>query len=427
MIKIKSDSKVTSFGGIHLIHSQVKAIKLDDFIGQQLGQRKVNSKYSFADMIISRLYTDLCGGECAEDIYFLEQTLEHLKGLRTPSADTILRLEGELSVPNIELTSTNQVINQLNINEQLNRFLVNTATFLKMLTPDQSGYCLDFDHQVIPTEKQDSTYSYKEQRGYFPGVASINNVPVYVENRNGNSSVKFNQLDTLRRIFAQLAQSGITPEHCRMDCGSYIKEVCDWLHNEQRCNFYIRANQSHQLLVKASESTDWQDIKMGKNHYQATSIKHEFGQNTYRVVCYRWPNKNGQVNISTNDAYSYLFIITNNRVWSEKQVIKFYNDRGNSERLFDIQNNDFNWKKMPHSYMPANTVYLIIMAACHTIYQWLVRLLSQHLPVIRPGHRLKKFIFRIISIAAKVTRSGRQQVVRLFTNLPIKHLLDRAP
>lgn len=37
--------------------------------------------------------------------------------------------------------------------------------------------------------------------GYFPGIASINNYPVYIENRNGNSNVKYKQAETLKRAY----------------------------------------------------------------------------------------------------------------------------------------------------------------------------------------------------------------------------------
>jgi hypothetical protein len=54
------------------------------------------------------------------------------------------------------------------------------------------------------------------------------------------------------------------------------------------------------------------------------------------------PNKTGQISAFTNDAKKYLFIITNDWGVSEKEAIVFYNKRGDSERVFDIQNNDFN-------------------------------------------------------------------------------------
>ena len=43
---------------------------------------------------------------------------------------------------------------------------------------------------------------------------------------------------------------------------------------------------------------------------------------------------------------------------TEEKAIEFYNKRGDSERVFDIQNNDFNWDSMPHSFLEQNTVYL---------------------------------------------------------------------
>ena len=61
--------------------------------------------------------------------------------------------------------------------------------------------------------------------------------------------------------------------------------------------------------------------------------------------------------------------MTNNYEMADKEVVEFYNDRGESERLFDEMNNDFLWKKMPFYGCPgkmdktgkaicAETVYL---------------------------------------------------------------------
>ena len=45
--------------------------------------------------------------------------------------------------------------------------------------------------------------------GYFPGIASINNYPVYIENRNGNSNLKYKQAETLKRAYGVLAEFGM--------------------------------------------------------------------------------------------------------------------------------------------------------------------------------------------------------------------------
>jgi len=168
-------------------------------------------------------------------------------------------------------------------------------------------------------------------------------------------------------------------------------------------------------LFNAPQSENWGHCEIGANNYGACSIEHVFGAHTHRVVCYRWKNKTGQVKTITGDDNCYLFIITNDRNKNEKQVIEFYNARGKSEKLFDIQNNDFNWNKLPYSFLGQNTVYLIVMAISNIIYQWIIKHFSKACDFIEPHFRLKKFRFRIICIAGKVIKSGRRTFIKLFT------------
>ena len=69
-------------------------------------------------------------------------------------------------------------------------------------------YDLDFDHEFIPTEKYDTKYSYKKERGYFLGIATIGEMLVGIENRNGNTNVRFHQKDTLGNIFERQTRRG---------------------------------------------------------------------------------------------------------------------------------------------------------------------------------------------------------------------------
>jgi len=63
----------------------------------------------------------------------------------------------------------------------------------------------------------------------------------------------------------------------------------------------------------------------------------------------------------TGDTFTYRSILTNDWQSSEKEVIEYYNQRGASEKLFDVMNNDFGWNHLPFSFMNENTAYLIIM------------------------------------------------------------------
>jgi len=415
-VKKTFNSNVTPFGGIHLIHEQLLAHGAIDFIDNQLGARVKTVGYNYSELLLSRIYTAFCGGNATEDVnYIRDNTLNHLKGLRIPSADTILRGDTELSVPCQSIETTSSKTNKININQRMNTFLVNSAIKFKQLDPNDNNLVYDFDHQFIPADKYDAEYSYKKEKGYFPGVAVISNTPIYIEGRNGNCNVKTAQLSTHKRALNLLTSKRVKPRYARMDCGSYIKEVTDYFHKENIL-FSIRASNSETLLSMAADTENWKPCTINFQDIEVNSFKYQFGNYNHRIIAYRMPNATGQKSVFTNDAKKYLFIITNDWDVSEKEAIVFYNKRGDSERVFDIQNNDFNWNSMPHSFLEENTVYLIIMALANIIYKWLLNIFAAVVDGLTKTSRLKKFIFRFINIVAKFTRSGRQTVIHLATN-----------
>ncbi len=415
MIK-NTDAKVTPFGGIHLIHKRLVSQNTVQFIDNELGKRAPLAEYNYSDILLSRIYTAFCGGNATEDVnYIRETTLNPLKKISIPSADTILRGDVELSTSCEFIETDSMSENKININPKLNTFLIRSAIKFNQLNPKDKALVYDFDHQFIPAEKHDATYSYKNKKGYFPGVATISNIPVYIEGRNGNCNVKTAQLSTHKRALSALKQEGVKPKTARMDSGSYIKEVTDYFHNEG-VDFFIRANNSETLLTQAVDAQNWKVCTINFQDMEVASFDYEFGKYTHRIIAYRFANKTGQVSALTNDAKNYLFIITDDFDISEKEAIKFYNKRGDSERVFDIQNNDFNWNSMPHSFLEENTVYLIIMAVAHIIYKYILGIFSEVVDGLSKTSRLKKFIFRVINIVAKFTRSARQDIVHFATD-----------
>ena len=411
-----TNTKVTPFGGIHLIHERLVSDKAVQFIDNELGSRGIGAEYNYSDILLSRIYTAFCGGNATEDVnYVRENTLNTLKKISIPSADTILRGDVELSTSCQFIETESMSENKININPKLNTFLIRSAIKFNQLNPKDKTLVYDFDHQFIPAEKHDATYSYKNKKGYFPGVATISNIPVYIEGRNGNCNVKTAQLSTHKRALSALKQEGVKPKVARMDSGSYIKEVTDYFHNEG-IDFFIRANNSETLLTQAVDTQNWKACTINFQDMEVASFDYEFGKHTHRIIAYRFANKTGQVSALTNDAKNYLFIITNDYEVSEKEAIKFYNMRGDSERVFDIQNNDFNWNSMPHSFLEENTVYLIIMAFAHIIYKYILGIFSEVVDGLSKTSRLKKFIFRVINIVAKFTRSARQDIVHFATD-----------
>ena len=74
-------------------------------------------------------------------------------------------------------------------------------------------------------KKANAKYSYKQAYGYFPGIVSIDGIIAYIENRDGNTLVKFHQADTLSRAFKQLHSYGLHIGIFRADCGSYSEDI----------------------------------------------------------------------------------------------------------------------------------------------------------------------------------------------------------
>jgi hypothetical protein len=66
--------------------------------------------------------------------------------------------------------------------------------------------------------------------------------------------------------------------------------------------------------------------------------------------------KNQQLDLFDGEKYKYRCILTNDHKSSEQEVIEYYNQRGASEKTYDIQNNDFGWRHLPTSEMSSNTV-----------------------------------------------------------------------
>ena len=64
-------------------------------------------------------------------------------------------------------------------------------------------YTLDYDGHIVENNKPDNAYNYKKTEGYYPVIASINKLPVYMQNRNGNTAESYNQLSVITKSLLQ--------------------------------------------------------------------------------------------------------------------------------------------------------------------------------------------------------------------------------
>lgn len=422
---IKSDP-ISAFGGVNFVFDYLNKINIDKLCNDSLPQMAHQSQYSWKDIFYSLQTVYLCGGDCIEDL----QT--HLKShfinnpfVKIASPDTVLRRLSELSEDTENCkTKRGVVTHQYCTNSKLENLNIDILKRLGVFKSDE--LTIDYDNTIVFNEKQDSKMTYKRAYGYQPGVSTINeNHILYIENRNGNSDAKSFQLETLVRMFDLLDSKKIKKiNNFRADAASYQYDVISYL-NEKVDHFYIGCRNSY-IEKYFSQVSNWEEMDTKEGLMEVGSIEitpfkpqakdAKKDAHVYRLVVKRKPKKDNQLDIFTQDSYDYRAIITNDFDKKTIEVASFYNQRGNMERQFDILKNDFGWDNMPFSSLNKNLVFLYFTAMFRNLYNKVIHHFSEKNDFLKPCFRIKKFIFRFITLPAKWITQGRQLKLRIYSS-----------
>jgi hypothetical protein len=415
---------INSFGGLNFISTEFDQLELPKLITSSLGSRSPLATYQYHDIIKNIWMILFSGGDCAEDIQTnLKSELSNVLNMKICSADTLLRVQKELSLTKETHLSKNNVVNEFSNNPFLNKLNLSILLLTKQLEQGNS-YVFDFDNQFIACEKYDAKKGYKMKRGYFPGIATIGKNIVYLENRNGNCNVKFKQEETLSNAYKLLKSNAISIKQSRMDCGSFTKAVIDVVQENSEL-FYIRAQRCCELTQLIKTVKEWEKVTIGSKEFEVASVNYTpfNGNKSYRYVVSRELRTSNQIDVFQGDSFIYRAIITNDNQMSDQEVVYFYNQRGACEKIFDEMNNDFGWGNLPFSFLEENTVYMLITAMCRNFYFYFIEKIAHKIPFIENTFRLKKFIFRFVVVPYKWIKKGGQKTLKLFTDKPYQLLI----
>jgi hypothetical protein len=421
MDKVKQSTKnVTAFGGLNFIYDAIRRSGIDTWLNAQMGSRSIFAHYSYADAVLSLFGNTLTQGSFVADLKVLKDKFIDQVFHKIPSPDTIEYICQELKQPNIVQQGPKNVVHELNYIERFNDLLVALAIKTKQLQEDKQGYVMDFDNVVIPTEKQDAKLSYKMVKGYHPNMAFIGRIPVHIENHNGNTPAKYQQAETLNRLFDNLDKHHIKIEHFRADSASYQKDVFD-LVTKRAKYFYIRMMDFEDIRMQCGKITDWKKVKINHQDKEVASIDYSPAESerTYRIVVTRHKREDRQIDLLSGSAYTYQGIVTDNYEKSEQEVIEFYNQRGDSEKSNCYLLNDFNLHHLPFPDMDTNTVYMYLMAMCATMFEWTKTILVDNkVKGINIAMRTKAICFHYITVAATFINHAREKIITVFSEQP---------
>jgi len=397
---------VNPHGGIVFLMDEMRLRGIPAVIDTHFGARPKQATYSFSDILLCWVYSTLCGNTSLESTKKVKVAFSEIPDHKHPSPDRIGDIFKSWATPNViydyENSSDDDKKHYFNINAPLNNLMLDIAMKLEMINKNDY-YMLDYDNTIIECEKQHDeacaiTYD-KSKRGYSPSVSFIGNIPVYIEGRSGMTPVTYRIEESVARSLNMLEQREIKIKMFRSDAGGYVKELTSML-DSRNIDFLIRFSHNERVYRHVKDLEEWQDVEINNKKCQLISTNYDFGKRKYRVVIKREFIRDKKfINQYTGDKYSYWSIITNNHFLSDKEIVLLYNERGKTELVFKDLKGDWNWDKLPFSYLNYNISYMCISAIGSIMYRYVLNKYSDRLPFVKDTYRLTNFIYHFINVA----------------------------
>ena len=107
----------------------------------------------------------------------------------------------QLQEPIQEVLTQKAVTHQLNEHEDFNGLLAALRVW-GCVRNTQDAYTLDYDGHILQNTKPDNACTYQHTQGYYPVVCSIKKLPLYVQNRKGNTPEGYGQPDVIKKAIA---------------------------------------------------------------------------------------------------------------------------------------------------------------------------------------------------------------------------------
>ena len=390
-----------------------RKMRLSSLITDYLGYCSLNALYSYSDIIKTVFYLRAIGGDVLDDVSALRQQLSDHPGLPVCSADTMEYVCQELQQPNGEIVTEKGVRHIINEHEGFNRLLSALCKQTGILQTGV-GYTMDYDGHIVENNKPDNARNYKKTEGYYPVVCSINKLPVYIQNRNGNTPENYEQLHIIRNAVTLCRSQDIEVAKFRADASCYEKSTVQYLEQEGM-QYCIRAEMNRALRIALQDERDWQPTELNYKKVEICSINHPVFSRDRRIVAYR-SKVFGQLTTEQTNGYQYYAIVTNDTECKEADLIQFYNQRGcEGEHHFKELDYDFGWSKLPFDNIAMNTVYMYITAIAYLLFNIFKTRYAAKTNFVTPQMRLKNFILHFVTLTAKWIKTGRQWVLKIYT------------
>ena len=382
---------------------------------EHLGQRSANACYSYAEVAKSLCFMFSIGGEVLNDLNTLREQLQDHPCLPICSPDTVEYVCGELRQPTQMITTVKGIRHSVNVHEKFNQLLPQLCVQGGVLATKQP-YTLDYDGHIVENTKADNAFTYKHTQGYYPVVLSIDKLPVFLQNRKGNTPESYDQLSLIKQTLRRCEQLNIKVKKFRADACCYEKDTVEYL-EKNHLTYYIRCEMNASLTIALEDEPQWQTVMLGQRQVEVCSVEEPVLDDPQprRIVAYRYKAQ-GQLSLTDRDGYRYYAVLTNDTAGDALSCIEFYNQRGcQGEHHFKELDYDFGWNHLPFDNFEMNTIYLYLSAIAYLLFNIFKQRYAAKITWVNTAMRLKNFILHFVTLTAKWIKTARRYMLKIFT------------
>ena len=384
--------KLTSKAGLSIFAEYNHSVGLTGLSDKYLAPPKSNRGFKASVFTNSLVLLLTAGGACLDDIRELknEKELLSIAGIKTiPEPDTIGNW----------LRRTD--INGLNI--------VNSSTIKIIIQKeDITEYTLDIDATEIIAEKQECSYTYKNNKGYMPmlGFLFENGICLYNEFREGNISPASNHVDFYKKCKNNMPD-GKRIKYFRADSASYQSSLINVL-EEDNIKWGITADLDSSVKKAIKSIKEW--IRPEGLDFEISETIHCTNKTdkAFRLIIKREYRKQQDL----FDGQYFYHAIATNLEEEPLDVINWHNKRGQAENFNKEIKNGFSMEHMPCGTFSANEVYFGIGILSYNLF-----IGFKSLNLLFSNTTVKTFRWSFFNIAGKIIKRSGRIILKIKTDM----------
>ena len=411
-------NSLTHFGGIYLLQSFFKQLKLRKQLRHYLQFIQRNNRYTIAEEIFAIVYPISLGLGRIETSHLLKHNgvFQYLTGLPTyPNPTTLRRFllrMAPLALPKLR-----------NFHDRLLLSMI-----LKPEPPTRVIFDLDSTVLILYGKQEMARIGYNPKKwgrpSYHP-LLCFNGITKdfwHGELRPGDTHTATGTVELLKASFAKLPPS-VKIVIIRADKGFYDHETVEYLETNKAL-FVIVAKLTGPVkrrISTLSYQVHSSGLETAEFIYQPTRWKKE-----YRFIVVRRPipeDPTEQLTLFSMGKYSYQVLVTNMKL-TPLHTWRFYNGRAAVELIIKELKGDYPLGKIPTKHFAANQVYFHTLLFSYNLINWFKRLC---LPTEFQNMTLRSLRTRLLLIPSELIKSGgNRKILKLPANFLYKDALQYA-